>query len=62
MWGTRQGEMSNTGPIKQEKVHSFASQARMGKNVLYEITAEAEEITEHLELMTMCVRRHNNLC
>lgn len=30
------------------------------KSVLYEITAEAEEIAEHLEPMTICFHRHNN--
>ena len=29
--GMRPGKMSNTAPIKQDKVHSFENQARMGK-------------------------------
>jgi hypothetical protein len=30
------------------------------KSVLYEITAETEEIAEHLAPMVVCIHRHNN--
>jgi hypothetical protein len=49
--GKRSGRISKTAPIKQDKAHSFENQARMGKNVLYEITAEAEEIAKLLAPM-----------
>jgi len=58
--GTRPSKISNRAPIKQDKVHSFENQALWEKCVLYEITAEAEEISEHLAPMTICFHRHNN--
>ena len=33
LWGTRPCKVSNTVPIKQDKMHSFESQARMRKKM-----------------------------
>jgi hypothetical protein len=58
--GKRSGRISKRAPIKQDKAYSFENQASTGKSVLYEITAEAEEIAELLAPMIICFHRYDN--
>jgi hypothetical protein len=60
--GKCSGRIRKRAPIKQEKACSFENQAHMGKSVLYEIIAGAEEIAELIAPMIICLHRHNNVC